>query len=305
MDSVLRSDTIGKSNEKPVPQFAVLELSQKCNLRCIHCYNNRYPDKDELSLSETFSIIRRLADIKISRLDFTGGEPLMHKHFFEIAGFARKLGFNLGLSTNATLISEEIADRIAALSMVLIKVTLYGHNENIYEKITGRKMFHAAVAGLRALSSRKLPVMLSPCAFFNFLSIQDMRKMRKIIVSLGFKLRPLQMYFSPKVNAGSISPLEYNIIDEAQYEACLHAFPPRPMKLFSLNRNPNMGVCGTPERERIPAIFINAYGQVGNCVYVQSKESIREKDFLEIWRIHKWVIYGYFTYINTVVRKKE
>lgn len=280
------SDLIEKLENKQVPSYAVFEITQKCNLQCIHCYVNRYPRGEELSLNEIFSLIQEFADCGMTyNLELTGGEPLMHKHFFEIAEHVRKLGFYTRILTNATLITEEIADRIAALSPYRIAVTLYGHNESIYKKISGRPgMFRAAIAGLRALSTRKLPVKVSPPPFFNFLSIQDIKKIHRIIDDFGFERdQGPVFYFSPKNNVGGLEPLKYNITDEVQYEACFKEFPGRPIKLFPLQRNLNKGVCEY-RRQRTASIFINAYGQVGNCPYVQSKESIREKPVLDIWR---------------------
>jgi radical SAM protein with 4Fe4S-binding SPASM domain len=286
MNNTARADSVRQLNKKQLPHFAILEVTQRCNLQCIHCYVNRRSQADELSLNEIFSVLRQLADIETYDLLFTGGEPLMHKHFFEMAGYARKLGFDISIYTNATLITEEIADRLEELRPSLIKATLYGHNENVYKKITGRsKMFHTAIAGLRALSTRKIPVKVIPCPFFNFLSIQDIKAICRIIDRLGLK-RPFpspNFVFFPKKDGGGPEPLKYDIADESKYEACFCAFPRPPIKLFPLNRDLNKGICNYL-LEHKNGIFINAYGRVGNCQLAQSKESIREKSLLEIWK---------------------
>lgn len=69
--------------KEPKLKFLFLELTLRCNERCIHCGTSGI------------------------QLCITGGEPLLRKDFFEIMGYAHSLGFRWGMTSNGTLIDDE------------------------------------------------------------------------------------------------------------------------------------------------------------------------------------------------------
>jgi len=73
------------------PPIVVWNSTQRCNLKCIHCYANatQIPADGELSTSEAESFIRDLADFNVPVLLFSGGEPLLRGDILELATYAR------------------------------------------------------------------------------------------------------------------------------------------------------------------------------------------------------------------------
>ena len=90
-------------------------LTDRCNLNCIHCYNRSGPGcqaEGELSTDEALDLIDDLAGMGIPLVLFTGGEPLMREDIWELARHAREKGIKMAISTNGTLITTGIARRI-------------------------------------------------------------------------------------------------------------------------------------------------------------------------------------------------
>ncbi|OGX37850.1 MAG: hypothetical protein A3C53_06360 [Omnitrophica WOR_2 bacterium RIFCSPHIGHO2_02_FULL_68_15] len=131
----------------------VWTMSRRCNLRCLHCYadseNTAYPD--ELTTAEARVMLEDLARFQIPALLLSGGEPLMHPQFFDLAGAARGLGLRVTISTNGTLITPSAAERIKALGVTYVGISFDGL-EAVNDRFRGVPgAFDKALAGLRNL----------------------------------------------------------------------------------------------------------------------------------------------------------
>lgn len=111
---------------KPSEQFDLkgfyLEITSKCNLRCLHCYNESGILKNEIS----FELFKRLIDEFDEKPDitFSGGEPLLHPDIWKMLEYAQdKINNDSVLITNATLITDEIAKKLTA-SGIGVQVSL-------------------------------------------------------------------------------------------------------------------------------------------------------------------------------------
>ena len=93
-----------------VPLSVHLDITYRCNERCQHCYLEHH-GRDELSTAEIRKLLEQLADAGVFFLTISGGEPLVRSDCFEIITYARSLGFNVKLKTNALLIRQGEAAR--------------------------------------------------------------------------------------------------------------------------------------------------------------------------------------------------
>jgi len=133
---------------KPV---VVWNLTRRCNLRCVHCYSDstakHYPG--ELNLGECVGLIDELASYGIPALLFSGGEPMLHRHFYDLAGFAIARGLRVTISTNGTLIDSQAAARLKQLGVTYVGISLDGIGA-VHDQFRGRKgAFQKAVAAFR------------------------------------------------------------------------------------------------------------------------------------------------------------
>ena len=106
----------------------VWNSTKTCNLKCMHCYmqSDAQKYKDELTTAEAKKFIDDLADFNVPVLLFSGGEPLIRPDFFELAEYAQKKGVRPTLSTNGTLITREVAQRIKDIGVGYVGISLDG-----------------------------------------------------------------------------------------------------------------------------------------------------------------------------------
>ena len=102
-----------------IPLNVTLELTLRCNIRCTHCYNfdralERPRPEPELAVDEIRPLLDDLRRAGTLFLALTGGEPLAHPRFWEIADEAAARGFAITLLSNGTLLTDAVADRLAS-----------------------------------------------------------------------------------------------------------------------------------------------------------------------------------------------
>ena len=130
----------------PLPPLIIWEPSYRCNLRCKMCFfygsSGTVPVfKDEMSLSEIKKVFRNVKQsyrFSLPRIHMTGGEPLIHKHFPEIAAYLKKLGFTYSITSNFTALSDRVLSTMVRFPPSDLRVSLDGPAE-IHDKIRGVK----------------------------------------------------------------------------------------------------------------------------------------------------------------------
>jgi len=118
-----------------VPLSVHLDVTYRCNERCEHCYLEHDGD-NELNTAEIRNYLQQIADAGTFFLTISGGEPLLRRDCFEIIEFARELGFNVKLKTNAVLIREKEALRLRELGVEQVQVSIYSHKPEVHDAIT-------------------------------------------------------------------------------------------------------------------------------------------------------------------------
>lgn len=110
--------------------YLFFELTDTCNLTCRHCGSGCSPEKRYVL---SFDVIKKTLNRVASAYQpqsimvcLSGGEPLLHPQFFEIAQYATSLGFSCGITTNATLIDEKVAKQLAVVGVRSVTVSLDG-----------------------------------------------------------------------------------------------------------------------------------------------------------------------------------
>jgi MoaA/NifB/PqqE/SkfB family radical SAM enzyme len=165
----VRADEISlrKGNTPPLASLD-MELTERCNNNCIHCYIN-LPAADlnaqqrELSTREIREILHEAVSLGCLTVRFTGGEPLLREDFEDLYISARKLGLRVILLTNATLITPALTKVFARIPPLQpIEVTLYGMKRSSYESVTRVSgSFEAAWQGIHLLLEKKVPFVVN------------------------------------------------------------------------------------------------------------------------------------------------
>src|SRR3977135_1746814 len=100
-----------------VPLNGTIEVSRRCPLTCLHCYNNlpmndREARDRELDYDEHCRLLDELADAGCLWILYTGGEIFARRDFLDIYTYAKKKGFIITLFTNGTLVTQRIAHHL-------------------------------------------------------------------------------------------------------------------------------------------------------------------------------------------------
>ncbi|RYD01989.1 Fe-S oxidoreductase [Desulforamulus aquiferis] len=128
----------------------VWNSTRTCNLKCRHCYSESDSKKyGELNTEEAKEFINDLAEFNVPVLLFSGGEPLVRPDFFELAEYAKMKGIRTTISTNGTLITPEVAQRLKNIGVGYVGISLDGIGE-VNDIFRGRQgAYQAALAGIR------------------------------------------------------------------------------------------------------------------------------------------------------------
>jgi radical SAM protein with 4Fe4S-binding SPASM domain len=150
--------------------FIQWHLTERCNLRCTHCYQTG-GRTEELTLGEikvvleefedTLKIWSEAYDISFSpSFNITGGEPLLRRDIFEIIETIGRRGFDIYLLSNGTLMSREKAAVLAGLGVRGVQVSMEGPEE-IHDSIRGKGAFAEAANGIGNLLAAGLKVTIN------------------------------------------------------------------------------------------------------------------------------------------------
>lgn len=197
-----------------VPIVGALELTMRCNLRCVHCYCNQAGNnivEDESDTGFWLGVIDQLAAAGCLWLLITGGEPLVRPDFREIYLHAKQLGIFPTVFTNATLVTDEIAALFAEWRPFSIEVSLYGASAATYKDVTGAGInFERCLRGINILIDHGLKPQLKTMVMRE--NIHELDAMHELAASLNLEFR-FDALLNPTVG-GDMGPASHRIEPE-------------------------------------------------------------------------------------------
>lgn len=131
----------------PLPKTFVIELTQRCNHRCMYCYTAwgapelRYGQQgcDEMTTAEIKEVIAKLQDEAAPQsIALSGGEPSLRGDLPEILAFIRKRGIDPIVITNGSLLSEELAAAVGQAESTC-EITLLSYRSEVHDQLAGRR----------------------------------------------------------------------------------------------------------------------------------------------------------------------
>ncbi len=276
-----------------VPMQVSIEVTRRCPLECLHCYNN-LPMGDmeakqrEMTKEEHFKMLDELVDMGCFWLLYTGGEIFARKDFLEIYTYAKKKGFLITLFTNGTIINEQIADYLVEWPPFAIEITLYGRTRETYEALTAVPgSYDRCLRGIRLLKERGLPLKLKTVATsINKHEVVAMRRFAEEELGVEFKM---DGQINPRIDC-SQSPLAVRLTPEEV--VALDMSSPKGVSEYrklakrDLENPPSLSLTDTVYScgGGMNSFAINAYGEIGICVISQQETfSARKAGVNEVW----------------------
>lgn len=143
------------SKPSPIPSLRYLELqiTNRCNLRCRHCYIGEGSHQD-LSMEQIQRVLKEFEEIQGLRLLLSGGEPLLHPLFWEINGILQNQAFRSVLLSNGTLITKEVAKKLRVHE---VQISLDGIKEG-HESLRGKGTFEKTLMAIDHLQEADIRV---------------------------------------------------------------------------------------------------------------------------------------------------
>jgi MoaA/NifB/PqqE/SkfB family radical SAM enzyme len=146
-------------DEYRAPLFVAWQLTNRCQARCIACCEESGPDRawrDELSRDEALALAHRLADSGVPYVAFGGGEPLGVPFSWDIFEILARAGVRLKIETDGTRIDDAAADRLAALDVQCVQISVDGADAATHARVRPGGSFAAATSAIERLARRGL-----------------------------------------------------------------------------------------------------------------------------------------------------
>jgi radical SAM protein with 4Fe4S-binding SPASM domain len=154
-------------NGKPPLMELQIELTGRCNERCIHCYIPHEYKKKKASLSDIdpilfYDIIDQCHDMKVLGLTFSDGEPLLHKNFLDFLSRLKNYDISINILSNLTTLNDEMIAEIKSNRHIRIHASLYSMNHSIHDSITQFPgSFFKTKNAILKLIAQNIPIQIS------------------------------------------------------------------------------------------------------------------------------------------------
>ena len=273
-----------KALQKNIPLSVQLDLTYRCNERCVHCYLD-HEDHGEMTTAEIKHLLDEMADAGVFILTLSGGEIFLRKDFFELLEYARlERHFCVKLKTNAIMIHEREAARIRDIGVESVQISIYSHRPEVHDAITlVPGSLQRSLAAARFLKSQGLRVIFANVLMVH--NLQDYQGVRALaeqmgigctldptitpmmdgdrsVLSLGVRQDTLREVFRDKALIGDVD------------EFCTIAAPGDENALAALPCSASHTNC-----------YVSPYGDVFPCVqFPVVTGNVRTQRFLDIWR---------------------
>jgi AdoMet-dependent heme synthase len=272
-----------KAQALNVPLSVQLDLTYRCNERCVHCYLD-HDDHGEMTTAEIKHLLDEMAEAGVFILTLSGGEIFLRKDFFEILEHARSLMFCVKLKTNAVLIRESEAQRLKDLSIESVQISIYSHRPEVHDAITLIPgSLKRSIDGIRFMKSQGLKVIIA-----NVLMRQNMADyvgVRALAEELGVECT-LDPTVTPMMD-GDRSPLNLGVDVDALRQVFRDGTLVGDIDEFCAIP-PQAGqddLEATPCSAGHTACYVSPYGEVFPCVqFPLPTGNVREQRFVDIWR---------------------
>ena len=165
---------------EPSLRYLELQITDRCNLRCRHCYIGEKAPQ-ELTIEQITSIVKEFEEMQGLRLMITGGEPLLHSRFEEINKILPQFFIRKILFTNGLLLSKDLLMR---LHVDEIQISIDGL-EKAHDALRGEGTYNKAVRAVRL--ARELGFEVSVATMVHAKNLGDFDDMEKLFSELGIK----------------------------------------------------------------------------------------------------------------------
>lgn len=312
IDACFVDNPIPEKNILSAPIKIFLTITGQCNNRCKHCFGD-FGNGAQLGMDQISSILKELKKIGVFQISITGGEPFAHKDILEILNLIKSEGFTSQITTNGTILNEEIISFLKNNKMFRFSVSLEG-DEVYHDYIRGKGNYETVKNNIKKLIYNDVILGVNTVltsgnidnidVFLNDLYNNGIENISiSHIVPVGRAKNYKSLINNPMDN---INKKKFqNVIDQVQKFALKTQ---KPQFVFGLTINPNGTLqgqnanikdfidikrCGAASTiltikangDVIPCVFLDEYlKEIINC---DQKMNIMETSIIDIWENSK------------------
>lgn len=177
------------ANDLISPMHATIEVTDKCNLRCKHCYLEASSEKTNmLSLEKFKKILSELESNMVVNVEFTGGELFVNPDIFEILKLAYQKFSIIGILTNGTILKDEVLNLlIKNKDRTVVNVSIDSTNSEIHDRFRGVPgSFNKTCENIKRMTENGLTVRVASSIFKE--NMWEIDKLAQLALDLGAKM---------------------------------------------------------------------------------------------------------------------
>jgi len=147
------------------PTLVSFAVTRECNLRCKHCYSQSVdsPHPRELDTAEAKRLIGQIAEAGAHLIILDGGEPLMRSDIFELVQYSRSVGLTTVMGTNGTLITAQVAAKLAEAGVQALAISLDGADAETHDAFRGVEgAWEQTLEGIENARMAGIPFQIAP-----------------------------------------------------------------------------------------------------------------------------------------------
>jgi heme b synthase len=283
------------------------ETTRNCNLSCVHCRASatRGPYTGELDTPEAYRLLDQIAEVAKPIVILTGGEPLLRPDIFDVAAYGHRLGLRMVMAPNGTLITDAIAQRLAAVGIQRLSISLDGasaETHDAFRKVPGA--FAGALRGIERIKRAGLAFQINTTV--TQLNLAQIPEIQQLAVELGAVAHHIFLL----VPTGRGKYIVDQAIDADAYERTLNWFYEQrgksPLELKATcaphyyrilrQRSAEEGKSVSFQTHGLDAVTRGCLGGIGFCFVSHTGDvqpcgflgtlcgNVRQASFAEIWQ---------------------
>ena len=172
---------------KPKLEMAWLEVTELCNLKCVHCYEGKCHKKFDNSLSyeDWINVINQLSELNVKRIILIGGEPCCYRRIEDLINYCGKKSIDTTFFTNATLMNDSLISSIGR-NKAKVKISIYGGDAESHDRVTSIKGSFAMMDS-NILKMKSKGISMSASVILMKENQNDLEKIKEYLSKRGVK----------------------------------------------------------------------------------------------------------------------
>ncbi len=243
----------------------VVELTNRCNLHCYHCFSGRHGGRDDLPLAILQRLLAEAGTYGFNEFSFTGGDPTVYRHFDAALAQTTAAGYRFAINTNGWNFAQVYPKLLPYLAQLsIITFSLDGATAATHDQLRGAGSFRRVMQAMSICVVKAIPFSINMVlTAHNRHEISTMVELATRLGARGVRFGHLMPAPSTTAMALDLSPNERRAVeDEVRTVAAAAALP---VALAPGYQTDNLFPCGPLNLQEIN---INCHGELTTCCHL-------------------------------------